>query len=66
MLNPLERRSVVIADVVRSLEAYFAEHRRCDELAGAIVEMTENGVQWGVAWLECFACGVYWERRLVV
>lgn len=66
MLNSLERRSVVIADVVRSLEANFAEHRRCDGLAGSIVEVTENGVQWGVASLACSACGVYWERRLVV
>jgi len=55
-----------IADLVRSFEAYFAEHRVCDGLAGSILEVTENGVLWGVAWLECSACNVHWERRLAV
>src|SRR2546422_9669370 len=55
-----------IADLVRSFEAYFAEHRVCDGLAGSILEVTENGVLWGVAWLECSACSVHWERRLAV
>ncbi len=65
-VNPLEHRSAVIADLVRSFEAYFAEHRVCDGLAGSIVEVTENGVLWGVAWVECSACSVHWERRLAV
>src|SRR2546429_9952128 len=55
-----------IADLVRSFETYFAEHRVCDGLAGSILEVTENGVLWGVAWLECSACNVHWERRLAV
>ena len=59
--------SPAIADLVRSFEAYFAEHRVCDGLAGSIfLEVTENGVLWGVAWLECSACNVHWERRLAV
>src|SRR2546426_6787615 len=58
--------SPAIADLVRSFEAYFAEHRVCDGLAGSILEVTENGVLWGVAWLECSACSVHWERRLAV
>jgi len=55
-----------IADLVRSFETYFADHRVCDGLAGSILEVTENGVLWGVAWLECSACSVHWERRLAV
>ena len=66
MPNPLERRSDVIADLVLSLEGYFEEHRVCDELEGGIVEVTENGVWWNVAWMECSGCGMRWERRLAV
>src|SRR2546428_13759567 len=55
-----------IADLVRSFETYFAEHRVCDGLAGSILEVTENGVLWRVAWLEGAACSVHWERRLAV
>jgi hypothetical protein len=58
--------SPAIADLVRSFEAYFEEHRVCNGLAGGILEVTENGVLWGVARLECRACGVRWERRLAV
>ncbi len=54
----------VIADLVPSFGAYFAEHRMCDALEGGIVEVTENGVLWRVAWMECSGCGVHWERRL--
>ena len=66
MPNPLARRVDVIADLVLSFGAYFAEHRMCDELEGGIVEVTENGVAWNVAWMECSGCGMRWERRLAV
>jgi len=36
-------RAAVIADLVQGLEAYFAEHRECDGLAGDIVEETVGG-----------------------
>ncbi len=64
MLNPLERRSDVIADLVVSFGGYFAEHRMCEGLEGGIVEVAENGVRWHVAWMECADCRVHWERRL--
>jgi hypothetical protein len=60
------RRAAVIADLVGSFETYVAEHRVCDGLAGSIVEVTENGARWGVAWVECVDCHVHWERRLAV
>lgn len=60
------RRAAVIADLVRTFETYVAEHRVCDGLAGRIVEVTENGARWGVAWVECVDCSVRWERRLAV
>jgi hypothetical protein len=56
-------RPAVLADLVRTFEAHFAEHRECDGLAGSIVEVIENGVPWGVAWMACAGCGVRWERR---
>jgi len=59
-------RAAVIADLVQGLEAYFAEHRECDGLAGDIVEETVDGVRWGVAGMRCPDCGVRWERRLAV
>jgi len=60
------RRAAVIADLVGSFETYVAEHRVCDGLAGSIVEVTENGARWGVAWVECVDCNVHWDRRLAV
>lgn len=62
-MHPRARRSSVLVDLVRTFEAHFAEHRECDGLAGSIVEVTENGVPWGVAWMACAGCGVRWERR---
>jgi len=35
-------RPAVLADLVRTFEAHFAEHRECDGLAGSIVEVIEN------------------------
>jgi hypothetical protein len=64
VLHPPGSRSSVVADLVRSFEAYFAEHRVCGGLAGSIVEVAEKGVLWGVAWMECSDCGEHWERRL--
>jgi hypothetical protein len=60
------RRAAVVADLVGSFEAYLAEHRVCDGLAGSIAEVTDNGARWGVAWVECSDCNVHWERRLAV
>ena len=60
------RRAAVVADLVGSFEAYLAEHRGCDSLAGGIAEVTVNGARWGVAWAECADCNVHWERRLAV
>jgi hypothetical protein len=56
-------RPAVLADLVRTFEAHFAEHRECDGLVGSIVEVIEGGVPWGVASMACAGCGVRWERR---
>lgn len=62
-MHPRGRRWAILDDLLRSFEAHVAEHRECDGLTGSIVEVTEKGVLWGVAWVECFDCGVRWERR---
>ena len=59
-------RAAVIADLIQGFEAYVAEHRECDSLAGSLLEVTANGVRWGVAWVRCPDCGVRWERRLAM
>jgi hypothetical protein len=59
-------RGTAIADLVQSFEGYLVDHRECAGLAGSILEMTTDGVVWGVAWLRCPDCGVRWERRLAL
>jgi len=57
-------RGPTIADLLESFERHLAEHRECAGLAGSILEVTSNGALWGVAWMRCPECGVWWERRL--
>ena len=66
MSDASRHRATVIADLVQSFEAYATEHRECDGLAGSILEVTANGVRWGMAWMRCSDCGVRWERRLAI
>ena len=59
-------RGAAIVDLVRSFEGHLVDHRECVGLAGSVLEMTADGVLWGVAWLRCPDCGVRWERRLAL
>jgi len=60
----VEHRADVLADLVDSFEAYFAEHRGCAALAAAIVEAERHDAAWAVAWMVCGGCGVRWEKYL--
>jgi len=59
-------RATVVADLIRSFEGHLVEHRECDGLDGRVLEVTADGVRWGVAWMRCPDCGVRWERRLAM
>ncbi len=52
------------AALVERFDAFFLEHRLCEGLEGGVLELTENGLLWGVAWIVCAGCGVRWEWRL--
>jgi len=59
-------RANLLADLVRDFDVHVVEHRDCGALAGSIVEVPDDGLAWGVAWLRCAECGVRWERRLAL